>query len=196
MQAVNLLPEYARPGRRWAGGRQRAVVPADPADRRHRRDRAGTDLRPVLLPRADARQRQEERARNGAGASRRPVGTRRADQAGPGGESGAARVHAVRDRDRVHWDAVLGDLGRVLPTGRIARRASDGRGADAVAGAAAGWFDVHIAGQTSSHVRVATDPRSARPVAVAVRYRAAVDDAAGDAVTFTITATYVGGGGS
>ena len=91
MQAVNLLPEYARPGRRWTTRRQRALVPAHPADR----GIAAIGLALIFgLFYFHERSFVSDKKSELATAQARLVAqsaTSRADQAGAGGESGEAR---------------------------------------------------------------------------------------------------------
>ncbi len=91
MQAVNLLPGICAPGRRWtsAGSElsSRRILPIGGI--------AAVGLALIFglfyFHERSVVSEQEERARDGAGTARRPVGTGRADQAGAGGEPGAAR---------------------------------------------------------------------------------------------------------
>ena len=101
---------------------------------------------------------------------------------------------------RVHWDTVLGDLGRVLPPASPSTRSTAVRAGRRRRGAVAARrqrLDVHrIAGATSSHVRVALilDRLALLPWLSNVALQSTARS--GDAINFSITATYVGGGGS
>jgi Tfp pilus assembly protein PilN len=112
-----------------------------------------------------------------------------------------ARIAVLRivTASRIHWDSVLNDLGRVLPTGvsltsLSAVAPTPAAGTVAAPGTSTSTFS--IAGETSSHVRVALilDRLALLPWLSGVTLQSSTRG--GDADTFTIGATYVGGAGS
>src|SRR5207248_8614267 len=68
-----------------------------------------------------------------------------------------ARVSMIRSitATRVHWDSVLGDLGRVLPAGVHLTSLSVSSAATATTAATPGSSTFSIVGETTAHTRVA-----------------------------------------
>ena len=136
--------------------RQRAVVSAHPADRRHGGDWAGCDLRALLLPRADSRERQEERARNGSRRGWSP--SRRApSRSSRRRQASQARLAFMHSDHRRPRSLGFGD-GRPRPCASDRRRRSTTSRRHRRrprAHAAPASATVTISGNTNSHVRVA-----------------------------------------
>jgi Tfp pilus assembly protein PilN len=91
----------------------------------------------------------------------------------------------------------MGDLGRVLPTGvTLTSLSASGPTPTAAPAAPAAASTFTIAGETSSHVRVATvlDRLAVLPWLSDITLQSSTRSGVSD--TFTIGATYVGGGGS
>ena len=197
MQAVNLLPEYARPGHRWASAgselSSRRILPI-----------GGTAAIGLALifglfyfhERSIVSDKKSELA---TAQARLVAQSARAEPIKQAQAASQARLAFMRSvtGDRVHWDAVLGDLGRVLPTGvsltSLSRRIADARAAQRRRAAARPFT---IAGTTNSHVRVALilDRLALLPWLSGIALQST--SRSGNTVTFSIAATYVGGGGS
>jgi Tfp pilus assembly protein PilN len=192
MQAVNLLPEYAQPGRRWAAtgselssrrilpiGGVAAIAAALLLGGLYFRERSVVSDKKSELANVQARLvAQEARAQ--------PI---KAAQA-----SSLERLAMVRSitATRVHWDAVLGDLGRVLPAGvHLSSMSIAGSPAAATSGSS-----FSVAGETTAHTRVALvlDRLAMLPWLSAVTLQSS--SRSGAVVDFTIGATYVAGAGS
>jgi Tfp pilus assembly protein PilN len=190
MQAVNLLPEYAQPGRRWTAtgselsarrilpiGGIAAIAAALLFGSLYFRERSVVSDRKSELANTQARLvAQEARAQ--------PI---KAAQA-----ASAARLSMIRSitATRVHWDAVLGDLGRVLPAGVHLSSLT------AASTAASSGTSFSVVGETNSHNRVALvlDRLALLPWLSGITLQSS--SRSGDIVTFTIGGTYVPGAGS
>lgn len=197
MQAVNLLPEYARPGRRWAttGSElsSRRILPIGGI--------AAIALALVFgLFYFHERSVVSNKKSDLATAQARLVAqSARAEPIKQAQAASQARLAILRTvtATRVHWDSVLGDLGRVLPAG-VSLTSLSATTPLPIAGAAAtaGAPSFNIVGQTSSHDRVALilDRLSLLPwlsnISLASTTRT------GNILAFTISGTYLGGGGS
>ena len=195
MQAVNLLPEYARSGRRWTSagselssrrilpiGGMVAIALAVIFGLFYFHERSVVSDKKSELATAQARLvAQSARAQ--------PIKDAQA--------ASLARLSFMRSvtATRVHWDAVMGDLGRVLPTG-VSLTSLSATTPAPVAGAAAGGSTFAIAGSTSSHARLALilDRLALLPWLSDVTLTS--DSRTGDGVSFAITGTYLGGDGS
>jgi Tfp pilus assembly protein PilN len=194
MQAVNLLPEYARAGRRWTAvgselnarrilqiGGTAAVIAALVFGVLYFRERSVVSDKKSELTTAQAHLvAQEARAK--------PIQDAQAEN--------TARLTFMQSvvGSRVHWDSVLGDLGRDLPTGvYLTSLAVSGPAASATGGSSSGFT---IAGGTSAHTRVALilDRLALLPWLTNINLGSSTRS--GDAVTFSISATYVPTGGS
>ena len=117
MQAVNLLPEYARTGRRWttAGSElsSRRILPIGGIAA------VGLALIFGLFYFHERSLVSSKKSELATAQARLVAQSARAEPIKQAQAANAARstiVHSVTS-SRVHWDAVLGDLGRVLPTG-------------------------------------------------------------------------------
>ena len=190
MQAVNLLPEYAQPGHRWTAtgadlsarrilplGGIAAVVAAVAFAGLYFNERSVVSDRKSQLATDQARLvAQEARAA--------PI---KAAQA-----ASAARLSMIRSitATRVHWDAVLADLGRVMPNGVHLSNLS------LTTIATTGASSVQIAGETDTHNRVALvmDRLSILPWLSGVTLASSARS--GNTVNFTLNATYVPEAGS
>jgi Tfp pilus assembly protein PilN len=191
MQAVNLLPEYARAGSRWttAGSElsSRRILPIGGA--------AAIGLALIFgalyfHERSVVTDKKSELATVEA---RLVAQSARAEPIKQAQTASQARLAFLRTvtAGRVHWDAVLGDLGRILPTSVSLTSLS---ASSAVATAGSSTFT--ISGSTSSHDRVALvlDRLSLLPWLTNVALQSTTRS--GTFVTFAIGATYVGGAGS
>jgi Tfp pilus assembly protein PilN len=197
MQAVNLLPEYARAGRRWTSagselnarkiiqiGGTAAIVAAVLVGLLYFRDRSVVSDKKSELTTAQAHLvAQQARAK--------PIQDAQA--------ANTARLTFMRSvtSSRVHWDSVLGDLGRDLPKGAYltslsvaAPVPSPGAAAPATSGAS----NFTITGTTSSHKRVALilDRLAVLPWLTNIALQSS--SRSGATTTFTIGATYTGAG--
>jgi Tfp pilus assembly protein PilN len=186
MQAVNLLPEYAQPGRRWTAagselsarrilpvGGIAAIVIALVFGAAYLRERSLVSDKKSDLATSQARLvAQEARAQ--------PIKQAQADS--------AARLAIIKSvaATRVHWDTVLADLGRVLPSGVHLSSLS----------VAAATPSFTITGTTSSHDRVALVLDRLEVLPWLSEISLTSDSKGGPIVNFTIGATYVGSEGS
>ena len=196
MQAVNLLPEYARAGRRWTSvgselnarkiiqiGGTVAIVAALLVGFLYFRERSVVSDKKSELTSAQAHLvAQQARAK--------PIQDAQA--------ANTARLAFMRSitATRVHWDSVLGDLGRDLPTGVYLTSLSIAAPV-ATPGAAAptsGSTNFTITGTTSSHDRVAVvlDQLAVLPWLSNITLQSSSRQ--GNTTTFTIAATYTGAG--
>lgn len=173
MQAVNLLPEYARPGHRWASTgselSSRRILPI-----------GGTAAVALALifglfyfhERSVVSSKKSELATAQARLVAQSARAEPIKQAQAASQARLAFMQAVT-ANRVHWDSVLGDLGRVLPAGvsqqpgSISARWCSRR--DAVGG------NGHDRGQYEFSRSRRADPRSPRPASMALEHRPAVD---------------------
>jgi Tfp pilus assembly protein PilN len=192
MQAVNLLPEYAQPRRRWAAtgtelssrrilpiGGAAAIVAALLFAGLYFKERSVVSDNKSELANVQARLvAQEARAA--------PI---KAAQA-----SSQARLAMIRSitATRVHWDAVLSDIGRVLPAGVHLSSLAVASGA----AAATSGSSFSIVGETTAHTRVALvlDRLALLPWLSGISLQGSTRS--GAIVSFTIGATYVAGAGS
>lgn len=221
MQAVNLLPEYARARRGWTttgtqlssrrilplGGSAAAVL-AIAVGLLYLHERSVVSSRKSDLATAQARL-------VAANAQAAPIKAAQAEV--------RARLTAMQaiTGARVHWDVALGDLGRVLPTGvhlntlqatsptpaaSLAAPPATPAAAPATAGAAPTTpaapaaptgITFTIAGTTTSydHVALVLDRLALLPWLQNVTLQSTSQPPSSPA-TFTIGATYVGGGDS
>jgi Tfp pilus assembly protein PilN len=195
MQAVNLLPEYAQPGHRWASagselsarrivalGGGAATVAALLLAGLFLHERSTVNTKKNQLATAQAHLvAQEARAA--------PIKDAQAQS--------AARLAMLRSvtATRVHWDSVLSDLGRVLPSGVHLNNMSVSSPAAAVVGTVP-TSSFTVGGTTGSHDRVALvlDRLTLLPWLSGV----ALQSSSGTpgSITFTISAGYVGSAGS
>jgi Tfp pilus assembly protein PilN len=191
MQAVNLLPEYAQPGRRWTTtgaelsarrilpiGGLAAIAAALVFGFLYFHERSVVSDRKSTLATEQARLvAQEARAQ--------PI-----KEAQAASEQRLALVRSVA-ATRVHWDAVLGDLGRLLPADVHLSSMSV-----ATAAAASGTSSFSIVGETTAHTRVALilDRLALLPWLSAISLQSSSRE--GPIVNFTIGASYVGSAGS
>ena len=193
MQAVNLLPEYARPGRKWASAgselSSRRILPIGGA--------AATGLALIfgLFYFHERTLVSDKKSELATAQARLVAQSARAEpikQAQAASQARLAFMHGVT-ATRVHWDAVLGDLGRVLPSGVYLTALSAAAPASA---AAASGSSFTATGGTSSHVRVALilDRLALLPWLSDVALQSTART--GNTITFTITAKYVGEPGS
>lgn len=197
MQAVNLLPEYARTGRRWtsAGSElsSRRILPIGGIAA------VGLALIFGLFYFHERSLVSSKKSELATAQARLVAQSARAEPIKQAQAANAARstiVHSVTS-SRVHWDAVLGDLGRVLPTGVSLSSLSISTPTSALGvPPAAGATTFTMAGATNSHVRVADilDRLSVLPWLSGVLLQATTRS--GNAVNFSINGTYVAGGGS
>jgi Tfp pilus assembly protein PilN len=190
MQAVNLLPEYAQPGRRWTAtgselssrrilplGGVVALVAAVGFAGLYFSERSVVSDRKSQLATDQARLvAQEARAA--------PI---KAAQA-----ASEQRLNMIRTimATRVHWDTALGDLGRVLPNGVHLSNLTVAAGAVGTPPA------FTVSGETDTHVRVALvmDRLAQLPWLSNVSLQSS--SRSGNTVSFTVTAIYVAGAGS
>jgi Tfp pilus assembly protein PilN len=184
VQAVNLLPEYARAGRKWTAvgselnarkilqlGGGAAIVGALLMSGLYFKERSTVTDKKSQLNTAQAHLvAQEARAK--------PIQDAQA--------ANAAKLAAFRavTGTRVHWDSTMGDLARTIPTGVHLSSMSAG------SGAAGSTFT--IAGQANSHDRVALllDRLAVLPWLSGITLGSS--SRAGNSVSFTITAGYNG----
>jgi Tfp pilus assembly protein PilN len=197
MQAVNLLPEYARAGRRWktAGSElsARRILPIGGAAA------IGLALLFGLFYFHERSLVSDKKSELATAQARLVAQSARAEPIKQAQAASQARLAFMRavTATRVHWDSVLGDLGRVLPTGvSLTALSASAPASAAAATAVTGGATFTATGGTSSHVRVALilDRLALLPWLANVGLTSTARS--GDAVNFTITATYVGGGGS
>ena len=201
MQAVNLLPEYARGGRRWTSvgselnarkiiqiGGTAAIAAALLFGFAYFRERSVVSDKKNELTTAQAHLvAQEARAK--------PIQDAQA--------ANQARLSFMQSvvATRVHWDSVLGDLGRDLPTGVsltslsvTAPTAATPAGTPAAVPTTPGT-SFTIAGNTNSHARVALllDRLALLPWLSNITLVSSTRS--GNTVTFSISGTYTGGTG-
>ena len=193
MQAVNLLPEYARAGRRWTSagselnarkiiqiGGSAAVVAALLFGLLYFRERSVVGDKKSELTTAQAHLvAQQARAK--------PIQDAQA--------ANAAKLSFMRSvtTTRVHWDSVLGDLGRDLPTGAYLTSLSVASPvATPGAAPASGATSFTISGTTNSHDRVALvlDRLALLPWLSNIALQSSSRN--GSTVTFSIGANYTG----
>jgi Tfp pilus assembly protein PilN len=196
MQAVNLLPEYARAGHRWTSvgselnarriiqlGGSAAVIVALLFAGLYLRERSVVSDKKSELTTAQAHLvAQEARAK--------PIQDAQAEN--------AARLGFMQSvaASRVQWDAVLGDLGRDLPTGVYLNSMAIGAPSAASASSTTAASSFTIAGGASSHTRVALvlDRLALLPWLSGITLQSSTR--AGNAVTFSIVASYAPAGGA
>lgn len=190
MEAVNLLPEYARAGHRWTSvgsdlnarkivqfGGGAAIVLAIVFGLLYFNERSTVSDKKSELTTAQAHLvAQQARAK--------PIQDAQA--------ANSAKLASLRSvtATRAHWDAVLGDLGRALPTGVHLTTLTVG-----AAGATPGQsFTVN--GQANSNDRVALvlDRLALLPWLSGISLQSS--SRTGNAVTFTVAANYIPGAGS
>jgi Tfp pilus assembly protein PilN len=197
MQAVNLLPDYARPGHRWttAGSElsSRRILPIGGMAA------IGLALLFGLFYFHERSVVSNKKSELATAQARLVAQSARAEPIKQAQAASQARLSSIRSitADRVHWDAVMGDLGRVLPTGvTLTSLSASGPTPTAAPAAPAAASTFTIAGETSSHVRVATvlDRLAVLPWLSDITLQSSTRSGVSD--TFTIGATYVGGGGS
>jgi Tfp pilus assembly protein PilN len=197
MQAVNLLPEYARAGHRWTSvgselnarkiiqiGGTVAIVAALLVGFLYFRERSVVSDKKSELTTAQAHVvAQQARAK--------PIQDAQA--------ANTARITFMRSvtPSRVHWDSVLGDLGRDLPTGVYLTNLSVAApvpSPGAAAPATSGATSFTITGTTKSHNRVALvlDRLALLPWLSDITLQSSSRSAG--ATSFTIGATYTGAG--
>ena len=195
MQAVNLLPEYARPGHRWASTgselSSRRILPI-----------GGTAAVALALifglfyfhERSVVSSKKSELATAQARLVAQSARAEPIKQAQAASQARLAFMQAVT-ANRVHWDSVLGDLGRVLPAG-VSLNSLAASAPVGAAGATPSAATVTIAGNTSSHDRVALilDRLALLPWLSNIGLQST--SRSGNTIAFSIGATYVGGGGS
>jgi Tfp pilus assembly protein PilN len=201
MQAVNLLPEYARGGRRWtAAGSElssRRILPIGGLAA------VGLALLLGLFYFHERSLVSDKKSELATQQARLVAQSARAEPIKQAQAASQARLTFMRSvtASRVHWDSVLGDLGRVLPTGvslTTLTAAAPVAAAAAVPGAAptTTGSTFTTSGTTSSHDHVALilDRLALLPWLSNVTLLSTTR--AGSGVTFTVNATYVGGSGS
>ena len=197
MQAVNLLPEYARGGHKWTSvgselnarkiiqiGGTVAIVAALLFGLLYFRERSVVSDKKSELNTAQARLvAQQARAK--------PIQDAQS--------ANAARMTFMRSvtSTRVDWDSALGDLGRDLPTGVYLTNlsvASPVPSPGAAAPAVSGATNFTITGTTSTHERVALvlDRLAVLPWLSNITLQSS--NLANGTTTFTIGATYTGAG--
>ena len=197
MEAVNLLPEYARPGRRWttAGNElsSRRILPI-----------AGIAAIGLALifglfyfhERSVVSDKKSELA---TAQAHLVAQSARAEPIKQAQAASQARLTFMRSvtASRVHWDAVMADLGRVLPTGvSLSSLSAVAPAPTASAPVASGTSTFSIVGSTTSHDRVALilDRLALLPWLSNVALQSSTRS--GNSDSFTIGATYNGGAGS
>jgi Tfp pilus assembly protein PilN len=197
MQAVNLLPEYARPGHRWTSvgselnarkiiqiGGTAAIVAALLFGFLYFRERSVVSDKKSELTTAQAHLvAQQARAK--------PIQDAQA--------ANTARLAFMRSvtSSRVHWDSVLGDLGRDLPAGVYLTTLSVAAPVPSPGAAApttSGATSFTIAGTTNSHNRVALvlDRLALLPWLSDITLQSSTRN--GNTTSFNIGATYTGAG--
>ncbi len=197
MQAVNLLPEYARAGHRWTSagsdlngrkiiqiGGTAAIVAALVFGGLYFRERTVVSDKKSELTNAQAHLvAQSARAK--------PIQDAQA--------ANAAKLGVMQSvvQNRVHWDAVLGDLGRDLPTGVYLTNLSVAAPPSPAvpAAPAAGTNTFTIQGNASSHDRVALvlDRLALLPWLSNLSLQSTLRS--GNTINFTVVGTYLGGVG-
>jgi Tfp pilus assembly protein PilN len=197
MQAVNLLPEYARPGRRWASAGSelstRRILPIGGIAA------IGLALLFGLFYFHERSVVSDKKSDLATAQARLVAQSARAEPIKQAQAESQARLTLIRaaTATRVHWDSVMGDLGRVLPTG-VALNSLSVASAAPVAGAVApiAGSSFTVAGQTSSHVRVADvlDRLALLPWLTGITLQSSTRS--GNVDAFSINATYVAGAGS
>jgi Tfp pilus assembly protein PilN len=189
MQAVNLLPEYAQPGHRWtAAGSElssRRILPVGGV----------AAIVAALLfglvyfhERSTVSDRKSELATSQA---RLVAQNARAAPIKAAQTASQARLAMLRSitATRVHWDTVLGDLGRILPADVHLSSMS-------VASSSVGGATFSVSGETTAHTRVALvlDRLALLPWLSNIQLQSS--SRSGEVVSFSIGASYVGGSGS
>jgi Tfp pilus assembly protein PilN len=197
MQAVNLLPEYARGGHKWTSvgselnarkiiqiGGTVAIVAALLFGLLYFRERSVVSDKKSELNTAQARLvAQQARAK--------PI------QDAQGANTARMTFMQSITSTRVNWDSVLGDLGRDLPTGVYLTSldiAAPVPSPGAAAPATSGTTNFTITGTTSSHDRVALvlDRLAVLPWLSNIVLQSS--SLAAGTTNFTIGATYTGAG--
>jgi Tfp pilus assembly protein PilN len=191
MQAVNLLPAYARPAGRWATmgkdlSPQRVIRLGGIAAAACAIAVAGL----YFFERSVVNDRKATLADTQAGlaAVEATAAPLRAAEA-----ASTARATVIRtvDGTRVNWEGVLGDLARVLPD-QVSLQSLQEQSPTPASGlaAAAGATSFTINGTTTSHVRVAfvLDRLALLPWLSNIALGSSTHGASGD--TFTVSATF------
>jgi Tfp pilus assembly protein PilN len=198
MEAVNLLPEYARGGRRWsAAGSElssRRILPIGGMAA------VGLALLFGLFYFHERSLVSDKKSQLATAQARLVAQEARAEPIKQAQTESQARLAVMRSitATRVHWDSVLGDLGRVLPTGvslsSLSATAPTPSAATTVTATGGSTFTIN--GTTSSHTRVALilDRLALLPWLSSIGLQSTTRN--GNALGFIITATYSGGGGS
>jgi Tfp pilus assembly protein PilN len=209
MQAVNLLPEYARTSNR----KFTAVGSELPAQRILYLGGLTAIAAALLVGVFYFHERsvvKDDKTQLADAQARLVAQDARAQPIKDAQAAVSARLAVVQsvDATRVHWDTVLGDLGRDLPTGVYLTSLNVSGSNTPAAGAVAattstGSSSFTIVGGTSSHVRVALilDRLALLPwlsnVSLGSSTRSSSSSGSsgsGAGVTFTITGSYSGGG--
>lgn len=202
MQAVNLLPEYARQGHRWTSAGSdlsaRRILPIGGAAA------IGLALIFGLFYFHERSVVSDKKSELATAQARLVAQSARAEPIKEAQAASEARLAIVQSvtSTRVHWDTVLGDLGRVLPTGvnLTALTATAPAPVTAATTAApatpATGATFTATGGASSHDRVALllDRLALLPWLSNVGLTSTARS--GNTVNFSITGTYVGGGNS
>ncbi len=195
MEAVNLLPEYARPGHRWASAgselSSRRILPMGGIAA------IGLALLFGLFYFHERSLVSDKKSELATAQARLVAQSARAEPIKQAQAASQGRLAFMRTvtGTRVHWDSVLGDLGRVLPTG-VALNSLSVSAPTPVAGAAPSSSTVSIAGNTNSHDRVALilDRLALLPWLSGIGLQST--SRSGNSIAFSVGASYVGGGGS
>jgi Tfp pilus assembly protein PilN len=200
MEAVNLLPEYARQGNRWTSAGSdlsaRRILPVGGAAA------IGLALIFGLFYFHERSVVSDKKSELATAQARLVAQSARAEPIKQAQAESAARLSIVRSvtANRVHWDAVLGDLGRVLPKGVTltalsAATPTPSSSNPAVAAPVAGQ-NFTATGSASSHDKVALvlDRLALLPWLSGVSLTSTAR--AGDSINFSLTGSYLGGGGS
>jgi Tfp pilus assembly protein PilN len=197
MEAVNLLPEYARPGHRWtsAGSElsSRQILPIGGVAA------IGLALLFGLFYFHERSLVSDKKNQLATAQARLVAQEARAEPIKQAQAESQARLVVMRTitATRVHWDSVLGDLGRVLPKGvSLTSLAASTATPSAATTVAAGGSSFTINGSTSSHTRIALvlDRLALLPWLSSIALQSTTRN--GDAIGFIIAATYSGGAGS